>query len=43
MVSMRSVYVKHAFNGGGGGGVVLAYSYILIQLITRFNVFAWKT
>ena len=41
MVSMRSVYVKHAFNGGGGGGgVVLAYSYILIQLITRFNVFA---
>ena len=39
MVSMRSVYVKHAFNGGGGG-VVLAYSYILIQLITRFNVFA---
>ena len=38
MVSMRSVYVKHAFNGGWG--VVLAYSYILIQLITRFNVFA---
>ena len=44
MVSMRSDYVKYAFNGGGGGGggSSLGLFVHINSLITRIYVFAWN-